>query len=329
MAASNVLTSNQLIKSIIRRAMIPNDQNTFTDEDFLEMINEEMGYFAVPHLLQNHEEYLVNQIDFSTVDEDGNVLTEYEIPSRAVGNKLRDVSYIDTTGNVYELHRISLEDLSDYNNDFVNDYPQLFYVQNNKIKLVDGSPNVNETIRMHFYLKPNKLVTEDRITQITSIDRNSGLLTFQDTPDNLIGANRIDFIQKSSPNNILSFDIEIDPVSLDSITNSLTVSADSIPRELQVGDYVALAGETIVPQLPTELHPILAQRVAVQALEAMGDSQGYQIAEKRLMQMEEAVLTIIDNRVEGAPEKVNNRHGTLREATRASRGYARRRNGGY
>jgi len=327
MAASNVLTSNQLIKSIIRRAMIPNDQNTFTDEDFLEMINEEMGYFAIPHLLQNHEEYLVNQIDYSTVDSNGNLITEYPIPSRAVGNKLRDVSYIDTTENVYELHRVSLEDLSDYNNDFVNDYPQLFYVQNNIIRLVDGSPNRNETIRMHFYLKPNKLVTENRVAKISSIDRATGLITFANFPDALVGATQIDFIQANSPNNVLGFDIE--PSVVDSALKTITVAVADIPTALQAGDHVAVAGETVVPQLPTELQPILAQRVAVQCLEAMGDSQGYQIAEKRLAQMEEAVLTIIDNRVEGAPEKVTNRHSTIREATRSSRGYSRRRNGGY
>jgi len=327
MAASNVLTSNQLIKSIIRRAMIPNDQNTFTDEDFLEMINEEMGYFAVPHLLQNHEEYLVNQIDYATVDADNNLITSYPIPSRAVGNKLRDVSYVDTTGNVYELHRVSLEDLSDYNNDFVNDYPQLFYVQNNNIRLVDGSPNVNETIRMHFYLKPNKLVIEDRVATISSIDRVTGLITFANIPTALIGATELDFIQANSPNNIIGFDIT--PLSIDSATSSVTFTATDIPKDLQIGDHVSLAGETVVPQLPTELHPILAQRVAVHCLEAMGDAQGQQIAQSRLDQMEQSMLTILDNRVEGAPEKVNNRHGPLREATRKSRGYSRRRNGGY
>jgi hypothetical protein len=64
----------------------------------------------------------------------------------------------------------------------------------------------------------------------------------------------------------------------------------------------------------------LAQRVAVACLEALGDEQGLMAAQRRLEMMEKSSNDLIDNRVEGAPEKITNRHGTLREAVGGRRG---------
>ena len=180
---------------------------------------------------------------------------------------------------------------------------------------------------MYFYLKPNKMVLENRVATIASIDTNTGLVTLNNFPDNFTGATELDLIQAISPNNVLAFDKTA--TNVDPNTSSVTFNPSDLPSDLQIGDYVALAGETIVPQLPTELHPVLAQRVAIQCLEALGDQQGYQVAQRRLEQMENALGTILDNRVEGAPEKINNRHGALRESLWGSYGYNKRNRGGY
>lgn len=323
---SGVLTSTELIRSIKRRAMIPNDQNTFTNEDFLEMLNEEIQYFGVPHLLRTHEEYLLVSEDFEL---DGS--NSYEIPYRALGNKLREVSYITnisgltndpTTDQVYELSRISVDDLPDYNNYTTSRYTQAFFVENNKITLLGELPVTNAILRMHYYLRPNTFVLEEEAGVIQDIDTDTGVVTLETFPDDFANSPLMDFVKHKSPNIILAYDLE--PTSVNSTTRTVTFDPDDLPSSLEVGDYLNMAQETIVPQLPVELHAILAQRVAVACLEALGDEQGLQAAQRRLDSMEKSSNDIIDNRVEGAPEKITNRHGTLREAV-ISNGYRRGR----
>jgi hypothetical protein len=82
---------------------------------------------------------------------------------------------------------------------------------------------------------------------------------------------------------------------------------DNIPVELEVGDYMPLAGQTMVPNVPTELHMILAQRVAQRVMEALGDTEGLSNATAKVAEMEDKMSTMMTSRVEGAPRKVVNR----------------------
>ena len=56
---SSYLNSTALIASIKQRAMVPESQVTFTQQDFLNFANEEMQIGLVPAILQFHEEFLV------------------------------------------------------------------------------------------------------------------------------------------------------------------------------------------------------------------------------------------------------------------------------
>ena len=322
---SNVLTSNSLIKSLKRRAMIPNDQETFEDSDFLDMLNEEIQYFGIPHLLSTYEEYLVVSQDFPLTSG----TFEFDIPERAIGNKLRGVFFADssdTSGeNLSDLTRIKLEDVPDYsnyNNNFINGTNSVYYVKDNKLVLVDEQPYSGGSLRMFFYIKPSKLVEEDRAGVISNIDRTAGTITLSNFPVDFSNLPLMDFVQTKSPNKILKYDIT--PTSVNSNTKTITFATTDIPSNLVVGDYVNFAQESIVPQLPTELHGILAQRVAVAALEALGDFEGMDKAQSRLSKMETATLTILDNRVESDVEKIRNRDSALQQTGRGGSGFGRR-----
>lgn len=309
---TDIYTSEKLIESVKRRALVPNDQLTFTDEDFLEMANEEIKYFALPRLLQSDEEYLVYSIDVAL--EEGK--QKYEIPSRAVGNKLRDVAIVDKNDSgdvrIFELSRIRLDELSDYNNSYFGDYSSVFYVENNSVVLLNDFPVTDAYVRMHFYLKPNDLVLSKNVGKITAIDTNSGLITLDNFPSNFSNLPDFDFIMAKSPNKTLAYDLT--PSSINANTKSVTFTASTLPDNLKVGDYLSVSGETNVIQMPSEMHPIVAQRVAVAALEALGDTEALNTAMRRLQMMEKASNDLIDNRVEGAPLKIKPRHGTLNEA---------------
>jgi len=384
---SSILKTGDLIRSIKRRAFIPNSQETFTDEDLLEMATEEVNIGLVPLIQRMHEEHLIYYVEFDL--EAGK--RRYAIPARAHGNKLRDVALVDENDNVFEMHRYSLNEISDFTNTTSYINTRGFYIENNDVILVSFDVNIGNKLRMYFYMRPNHLVLESRgaiVDSITSSNEvneitpksgaisnitigtttilqctNHGLsggdlvflsgtnttpsiegfheisiidannysiaystasagsttgnyalgiavkkLRLNSIPNNFLSASHFDAVQNISPNKIICYDLIAN--SINQLSTEISFEANSV-SDIVVGSYITEAEETIVPNMPTELHPILAQRVAVSCLEAMGDEQNKQSAERKLAKMEQDAGTFLDNRVEGANVKIKSRHSPL------------------
>jgi hypothetical protein len=383
-----------------------------------------MGIHILPVVLRTHEEYYV-------IDEDIPITsgkTKYKIPYRAIGNKTRDVQFVDDAGSFYEMSRISLEDRPEYQGSYTSSQFLSFYVQADEVVLMQNQTS-NGNIRMSYYLRPNELVKDNRAGQITAVGNNCaiatitsyanlvsgtddtitvmgtaftataccvvlGCATFQAATSNDATATSLaaqinghatvgclvtatascavvtiladsssttltlsytdgdcnigatvsgiqtvftvssfpthfscttcfDFIQGKSPNKIIGFDRAVGSVDLSAKTltfcNTDLTTIDlfsSTPKALSfcVGDYIMKQEETIIPQLPAELRPILAQRTAVKLLEALGDTEGMRNAQQELERMEHNAMELINNRVEGAPQKVRSNHSPLRSA---------------
>lgn len=384
---SSILKTGDLIRSIKRRAFIPNSQETFTDEDLLEMATEEVNIGLVPLIQRMHEEHLIYYVEVAL--EEGR--KRYPIPSRAHGNKLRDVALVDENDNVFEMHRYSLNEISDFTNTTTYINTRGFYLENNDVVITNFDVNIGNKLRLYFYMRPNHLVTESRgatiddiilaqevdqinpksgsivdiivgtetvlecpnhglqngslvlisgtnttpsiegFHEISVIDSNFYSIAFTTTSVGSISGNYdaalnvkklrldilpkdfltnfyFDFVQNISPNKILNYDVRIN--SINQLSKELSFPVNSV-SEVTIGSYINLAEETFVPNIPTELHPILAQRVAVTCLEAMGDEQNKQSAERKLAKMEQDAGTFLDNRVEGANQKIKSRHSPL------------------
>lgn len=81
---------------------------------------------------------------------------------------------------------------------------------------------------------------------------------------------------------------------------------------IQIGDYVCVANECIIPQIPPDLHNALAERTAARILAAIGDSEGLQAANAKLQEIEVRQGALLDDRSEGTPQKITARHSLLR-----------------
>lgn len=81
---------------------------------------------------------------------------------------------------------------------------------------------------------------------------------------------------------------------------------------IQINDYVCVANECIIPQIPPDLHNTLAERTAARILAAIGDTEGLKTSNAKLQEIETRQGTILDDRVEGAPQKITARHSLLR-----------------
>jgi len=313
------LTTTSLLKSIKRRAMMPDNQSTFTDQDLIDLMNEEMMIGIVPSVLQTKEEYFIFKQIVPLVADKSN----YPVPERALANKLREICYKDTTakntGNEYEMTQIAIDDrytgLSNGtgSSDFTG-FRRFYMLGSDVILHPSVGPSPYGALSFYFYLRPNTIVKESLATTVTSINRTTGDITLSSIPSNysvyVSGTNNtvlttFDFVKAKSPHNILDIDITIN--SINSTSKVVNVNVDSIPKDLEIGDYFTLAGQTAVPNIPTELHMVLAQRVAQRVLEALGDTEGLNNASAKIADMENKLSTMLDNRVEGAPRKVVNR----------------------
>jgi len=303
------MTSSTLIDSVVSRAMLPINQVTFKNADFLRFATEELDMAIIPFVLQYHEDYFLTYVDIPL--ESGK--NKYTIPYRAVGNKLRDVAFLDNAA-VYEMTRVTIDDISYYQygggNAFTSTGFRVFYIQNNEIVLLpENMPNPTGSLRVSFYIRPNQLVDESRIATVTSVNPSTGEVGVSSVPSNITLGVDLDILQTKSPHKILKFDVQA--TNIDTVNKIITFAINDLPSNLAVGDQISLAEECCIPQIPTDLHSMLAQRVACRCLEALGDQAGLQAANTKLAEMEQKGATLIDDRVEGAPMKVNNRHGFL------------------
>ena len=129
-------------------------------------------------------------------------------------------------------------------------------------------------------------------------------------PSNITPGGMVDILQAEGGHSTLNFDIVLQ--STDISDTSLTFKEADLPKEFVVGDYICAQYQCIIPQVPTDLHNLLAERTCARILESLGDKDGLQAANLKINELEQRQATIIDSRVEGSPLKVLNRTGLLR-----------------
>jgi len=137
---------------------------------------------------------------------------------------------------------------------------------------------------------------------------------------------KIDFLQTKPGHKTYVFDIRVKAITNPSVgVYVLKVNRSDllIPLStgynfppliagIQTGDYICLAGESIIPQLPPDLHNMLAEKTAARILASLGDQAGLAMANDKIKEMEYRQGTLLNDRVDGAPQKITSRHSILR-----------------
>lgn len=323
---SEYLTSTTLIEHIKREGMVPTAQQTFSDDDFLAIANQEIKIGMLPTIMQFHEEYYAVDSDAVTIAAS---TSKYGIPYRAVGGKLRELFYQDSNSNLRAMSRVSPDNRPYYQqSNFQNNF-LFFFLEGNDVVLtppVGASPS--GSLVFSYYFRPNNLVDESRVGTITGIavGASTTVFTLDNFPQNLATfyqdgvaqtafsvSSKLDILQRKPGHKTINFDIT--PTAIDTVAKTVTfANADVSSLGIIVGDIVAFAGECIIPQIPTDLHPMLVQRVVQRVMQALGDAQGYQIASSKVAEMEKNSGALVDNRTEGSPAKANNINGLMKSS---------------
>jgi hypothetical protein len=168
-----------------------------------------------------------------------------------------------------------------------------------------------------------KIVYEERNTEI--ISDTTGMIVSDRTgvqatiPAHFEDRMYVDFLQTAGGHRTYSFDVRIPSNGVSS--DAVFFPDDKIPSDFKLGDYICQQHECIIPQIPSDLHNLLAERTCARILEALGDQAGLQTANSKIAELEQKQSTLINNRVEGSPKKIFAKHGLLRYGKfRGSRG---------
>lgn len=162
-------TTDELVEMIKRKIALPIYQSTFSKQDVVDFINEEMLISQVPNLLQYHEEYYVYKVVIPLVLNK----TKYSIPDRAIGMRLRDIKYVDTNENYFDLSQIAADDKAFFQRSIgANDAIHKFYIEGNDVVLTPTTlTSPSGSLAMFFYIRPNQLVFNERAAISTSFQK--------------------------------------------------------------------------------------------------------------------------------------------------------------
>ncbi len=268
------MTSEEIIASVLLRSGFPTD-NYFSNAEMLTIMNDETKLVINPLIMKLQEEFLLQTKDYTIVSG-----SSYRLPKRALGGKLRDVKIFDGT-NYQNLNRLFEEDRASN--------PVGYYLNRNSLEL--SGEFTAQTLRVTYYLAPSQLVLSSAVAVIASID-SATQVTVTALPTTISTNTQIDFVQSSGQYDLLAIDQTVSGVAGTSLTFA------SLPDGLAVGDHVCVAGQSAVPTIPVDLHPLLVQATLCTCLSSKKDKaieiQGPKL-KKLIETMEEMLQPRVDN----------------------------------
>ena len=291
-------TATALLAEIRRRSRIPSDDADFSDTNLLREVDSQLLETFVPLVQSMRGDHYVRYEDQTIVSGQA----EYPIPSRSIGSRIRQVVWIDSADDEFEL----------YPNPFTNEIiwqdtgePCEYAVRDDLIVLLPTPSAAHGTLRIWYEYRPSKVVSSGYFV-VDSVTSTTVTLTASVTWD---ADSRYDFVKATPPFTLLG--VNADPSSTGSGT-TLTFPAADIPSRLAAGDYMCLQDETPVPQLPAELHPALALAVAAEAVSQYDPAHGSQLSQKLGVALAGA-RSLLAPRARGRAEKMVNRNSSLRQ----------------
>lgn len=288
-------TTTDFLASVRARGAIPtstNSSNVNNTTNLLAMATEELHIKLLPLIMSAREEFYVAKKEYAVTANQ----SEYAIPTRASGVVLRDVQLIKGT-TIYSLNPIDSELITTTGTGSVEGY----YLEHNNVVLYPTPGSTSGTLRLRYFIRPSRLAAVTACAQISSIDTTASSVTVSSIPSTWAASTIVDFIKATVPHQ--------NPAIDQSITNvaGTTVTFTSLPTDLAVGDWIALAEYTPIPQIPYEFQPVLAQMTVVKALESIGDREGAKAARDDLELLKMNALMLITPRVQGSVKKVISR----------------------
>lgn len=293
-------TTTEMLDAIKVRAAMPTSQNTYTSARILAIADDELRSYFIPLIMKAREYYYAYDVTTAL-----NATGVYDIHTRAIGAKLVN-AYLLSGTTKRNLVWLSEEEMTD------TDQPPRggpgIFLKRSQVHLKPASTG-DTSIVQTILLRPGDLVLTSAAAQITAIDTGTKTLTFAAStiPTTWTTANLFDLVQATPHFDTLS----IDQVAT-SVTSTTIVMSSALSSRLVVGDWVSLAGQTPIVQIPVELQSLHVTKCAATILRAQGSKDSADRAEREVREMEKNVWPIYTNRIQDEGKKIVPRNQLLR-----------------
>lgn len=248
-------TTNDLIEMVQRKIAVPIYQGTFSNQDIINFLNEEMTISQLPSVLSYHEEYYVTSMAVPLVLGQ----SRYPIPNRAVAMRLRDIKFQDQSGNIFDMTQIKAEDKAFFQQSIGQNEPVYkFYIEGNDIVLTPKFvQNPTGGLVFYFYIRPNQLVEDSNAALISTFTKN------------LVISNNAQIIPASSSVTVgfTVFNPSLAPQSNTDFlvgataANTATNLAAAITSFFSTGNIVAVANSATVTVTENDAKPTMAANI--------------------------------------------------------------------
>jgi hypothetical protein len=288
--ASNSYTTTNLVSNVQLVGHIPLSNSTFTSSEIINLANRELQTAILSQIFSAREGYYLTYQDY-----DVNATGKFVIPSQAIGGALDCIQVVNEP-NVIPVNRI--EHSEQFSTLAPNATTYSYFMVANTVNII---PNPTfGVVRLWYIRRPNALIPVTGAASISNIAGN--VLTVASVPSTMTIGTKINICQDQPP-----FDVLTEGV----ITNiaGTDVTLDLVSSTTSIGDWLCLADQTPVPQIPVEFRPLLEQRVVVKIYELQGYIEKMKAAGEMLKRMEQDTFRLIDPRVETQTKIINPQNG--------------------
>lgn len=249
--------TEDLIRSVRLRTRIGTAQIPGArDSDIILLLNEEMKTLILPSLLKPKEDYFVRTFRIDLVAGK----SRYRIPPRAAGLKLRAMYHLSSTGSRSRtMKRQTRMDRINFAQE-VDGIPSAFLLEGAYIVILpDEGSAYSGKLEVEFYMRPGNLVDSSEYFKIASVDSTTQITLESSVPSEWTTAYIYDIHSSESGCEVKAWDRTVT-----SISGSTVVFASPIDGSVWgdypvvAGDYFVKASTSAMPQLPSELHTVLA-----------------------------------------------------------------------
>lgn len=278
------------------------------DATLLRYVNESIRSKVAPFLLRVREEYLTatsRQALSSSV-------SKYRIPERAIGNRLRDLIYVDSNSNRNHVLMIERRELPEYNTTASSGSISGAYIDGNYVQIVPTSGSYSGSLEFTYYMRPSVLVASTEFGTISSVNTTTKQVTLSATPPaTFVNGAKIDIHSKSSGGEILQLDLtQNGSVSGNVVTFTEAIDGSVYGSTVPVaGDYVCLANESAIIQVPEDLVLVTCQCAALRVAVSERNQPLAQMLAQLVREGLEDMTNVFEDRVESKTPRVRGWHG--------------------
>lgn len=294
-----MITTDDLLAKIKRDSYLTTAQYNLTDQELLDVANDETIKSIVPLVLSLREGYYREAEDVVFIAG----VKSYPLPEYATYGILELVSYFDSNNNPlpYQINRADPADLQWLNSHVSTGRPQWFHADSYNIN-VYPTPTTSEQgeyIRVWYDRRISQMVPTSSADVVASVVSNT--VTFSNPyPSTFVAGALFDVYSSKPPYPMRARSIE----ALTAPTpSSLTFSVDDLV-DVSDGDYFCLKNETVFLPCPEELMSFISDLTILSLARTQQDSALLRDQKDRVIEEVTSMLRVMGQRIKDNPKRV-------------------------